>query len=46
MINDLLDIAKIEAGKAEVRMDKVSVLDTCQNLLGLMQPLAEKSSLP
>ena len=42
MINDLLDLAKIEAGKAEVRFDKVSVSDTCQTLVALMQPVADK----
>jgi len=45
MINDLLDLAKIEAGKAEVRLDKVSVTDTCRTLLALMQPLANKKHL-
>ncbi|HAU37336.1 MAG TPA: histidine kinase, partial [Phycisphaerales bacterium] len=45
MINDLLDLAKIEAGRAEVRFDKVSVADTCQTLLALMQPLADKKQL-
>jgi len=45
MINDLLDLASIEAGKATVRLDKVSVLDTCQTLLALMQPLADKKEL-
>ena len=45
MINDLLDIAKIEAGKTDVRMDKVSVTDICNSLMGLMQPLAEKKQL-
>ncbi len=42
MINDLLDLAKIEAGRAEVRFDKVSVTDVCQTLLALMKPLADK----
>jgi len=45
MINDLLDIAKIEAGKSHVRWDRVSVMDTCQTLLALMQPLADKKQL-
>jgi len=45
MINDLLDLAKIEAGKSTVRREKVSVLDTCQTLLALMQPLADKKQL-
>ncbi len=45
MINDLLDLAKIEAGRAELRLDKVSVTDICQTLLALMQPLADKKQL-
>lgn len=45
MINDLLDLAKIEAGKAEVRLAKVSVLDVCQTLGALAQPLADKRHL-
>ncbi len=45
MINDLLDMARIEAGKAEVRFDKVSVTDTCETLLALMAPLADKKNL-
>jgi signal transduction histidine kinase len=45
MINDLLDLAKIEAGKAVVRFDKVSVTDTCQTLLALMKPLADKKQI-
>jgi two-component system, NarL family, sensor histidine kinase BarA len=45
MINDLLDIAKIEAGKAEVRFERTSVSDICQTLLALMAPLADKSQI-
>ncbi len=45
MINDLLDMAKIEAGKVDIRRDKVSVTDTCQTLLQLMAPLADKNRL-
>ncbi len=45
IINDLLDLAKIEAGKAEARFDKVSVTDTCQTLIALMKPLADKGQI-
>lgn len=45
MINDMLDLAKIEAGKAVVRLDKFSVSDTCQTLMALMRPLADKKQL-
>lgn len=45
MINDMLDLAKIEAGKADVRLDTVSVTDTCQTLLALMKPLADKKNI-
>jgi len=45
MINDILDLAKIEAGKADIRWDKVSIADTCQTLSALMKPLADKKQL-
>ncbi len=45
MINDLLDLAKIEAGRAEVQMDQVAISDTCQTLLDLMKPLADKKQI-
>lgn len=45
LITDLLDLAKIEAGKAEVRIAQVSVTDVCQTLMALMLPLAQKKQL-
>jgi signal transduction histidine kinase len=45
MINDLLDMAKIEAGRTEVRFDKVSVTGMCETLIALMGPLANKKGL-
>jgi signal transduction histidine kinase len=45
LINDILDLARIEAGRAKVRWDKVSLIDTCQTLMALMTPLADKKQL-
>jgi len=45
MINDLLDLAKVEAGKAQVNPAKVSVADACETLLALMEPLATKHQI-
>ena len=45
MINDMLDLAKIEAGRTVLCLDKVAVGDLCQTLLALMQPLADKKSI-
>jgi signal transduction histidine kinase len=45
MINDLLDLARIEAGKTGLHLDKVSIIDACQTLAALMKPLADKKQL-
>ncbi|HEX7981351.1 MAG TPA: ATP-binding protein, partial [Gemmatimonadaceae bacterium] len=39
MVNDLLDIAKIEARKVELRLDSVSVSDIFAGLRGMFRPL-------
>ena len=41
LINDLLDLAKIEAGKMEPRVEPVSLADICEGLATLMRPQAE-----
>jgi len=45
IINDLLDVAKIEAGRVEVRWEKCSVREIAEALLQLMRPLTEEKEL-
>jgi len=39
MINDLLDLAKAEAGKMELRIEKTSIPDLCESVAGFFGPL-------
>jgi two-component system sensor histidine kinase BarA len=45
LINDLLDLAKIEAGKMEVKPEAVSLADMADGLLTMHRPLAEKKNI-
>ncbi len=45
MINSLLEMAKLEAGKIEVVIEKMNLRDVCEGLIGLISPLAEKKSI-
>ncbi len=45
IINDLLDIAKIEAGKVELNLQAISIQELCQQCLRMIQPAAEKKHL-
>lgn len=45
MINDILDLAKIESGKMEVRAEDFSIRDVCEALANLMRPMAEKKAI-
>jgi signal transduction histidine kinase len=45
LINDILDLAKIEAGKMQVRLSEFSVYDVCEGLLAMFRPLAEKKNI-
>ncbi|MDR3632714.1 MAG: ATP-binding protein [Isosphaeraceae bacterium] len=45
MINDILDLAKIESGKMEVRSEDFSVRDVCEALASLARPMAERKSI-
>ncbi len=45
LINDLLDLAKIEAGKLVLRHEKVNVGDVCEAMANFMRPLAQKKEI-
>ncbi len=45
LINDLLDLAKIEAGKIVLREEKVNVADVCEAMANFMRPLAQKKNI-
>jgi signal transduction histidine kinase len=45
LINDILDLAKIEAGKMQVRLAEFSIYDVCEGLLAMFRPLAEKKNI-
>jgi signal transduction histidine kinase len=45
MINDILDLAKIESGKMEVRAEDFSIRDVCEALANLMKPIAERKAI-
>ncbi len=45
LINDILDLAKIEAGKMHVRVEEFSLHDVCDGLLNMFRPLAERKNI-
>lgn len=45
IINDLLDISKIEAGKVELNLQPVSIPELCQQCLRMIQPGADKKQI-
>ncbi|HVT88578.1 MAG TPA: ATP-binding protein [Tepidisphaeraceae bacterium] len=45
LINDLLDLAKIEAGRMEVRSEQISLADLFEALIGVLKPLTESKGL-
>jgi two-component system sensor histidine kinase BarA len=45
LINDLLDLAKIEAGRMEVRAVPLSISDLFEGLTSILKPLTEPRSL-
>ena len=45
LINDLLDLSKIEAGKVELSFESVRVNDIIQDCVALMQPQANRERI-
>jgi len=45
LINDVLDLAKIESGKMELHLVEFSIADLVERLVGTMLPLAEKKNI-
>ncbi len=45
MINELLTMARIDAGKVELHIQRMNVAETCEGLVALIRPLAEKKRL-
>ena len=45
LINDLLDLAKIESGKVEISLEPISCTDVIREVVGTLRPLAEKKGL-
>jgi signal transduction histidine kinase len=45
LINDILDLAKIESGKMQVRLETFNLHDVCDGLLNMFRPLAEKKNI-
>jgi len=45
MINDILDLAKIESGKVELHAEEFSIRDICETLLNMARPMAEKKNI-
>jgi two-component system sensor histidine kinase BarA len=45
MIESLLEMAKIEAGRVELNLTPMNMSDTCQALVGLIHPLARKKGI-
>src|SRR5262249_20637243 len=45
LINDILDLAKIEAGKMQVRVEEFKVQEVCEGLLNMFRAMAEKKNI-
>jgi signal transduction histidine kinase len=45
LINDILDLAKMEAGKMKIRLEEFSIQEVCEGMLTMFRPLAEKKNI-
>ncbi|RLT95108.1 CHASE domain-containing protein [Ketobacter sp.] len=45
LINDILDLSKIEAGKLQIERSQVPVAEVTQDVIHILQPLAEERQL-
>jgi signal transduction histidine kinase len=45
LINDILDLAKIESGKMELHIAEFSLADLIERLVSMVRPLAEKKNI-
>jgi len=45
LINDILDLAKIESGKMQIRLENINLHDVFEGLLNMFRPLAEKKNI-
>jgi len=45
LINDILDLSKIEAGRMDVHAEEFSLRQTIENAVNVIQPLAQKKGL-
>ena len=45
LINDILDLAKIESGKMDLRIEEFSLSDLLEGVVSMVRPLAEKKNI-
>jgi len=45
MINDLLELAKAEAGKMKLHIEKTSIVELCRGMLAFFSPLTEQKKI-